>query len=125
MKKKMVLNMALNNKSKTATSKESQKRYKAFEKRINEMNLDDLDLTVALGSIRLDKYMCSQCRERTNCPPFKLSILQNGDEFFSDDYLDYSFDSIECLIKWARKLMLGSMVNLSDCSNELNKNNGN
>ena len=82
---------------KNSTSKESQKRYKAFEKRINEMEIDDLDLTVALGSLRLDKYVCQKCRERINPQKVKLSILNKGDEFFSDHYLDYSFCCITCL----------------------------
>ena len=106
---------------KTTISKESQKRYKAFEKRINEMDIDDLDLTVALGSIRLDKYMCSQCRERTDCPPFKLRVIKKGNEFCSE----YCFCSVECIVEWTKEFMQQLGHDLSGCSYESNEENDN
>jgi len=103
------------------TSQESRERYQEFEKRINEMNLDDLNLTVALGLTRLDKDICKQCREKTNYPLFKLSILRDEDEFFPDYYLDCNFCSVACL----KKFIEGLKDNLSDCDCELNKKNDN
>lgn len=107
--------------TKNPTSKESQKRYKAFEKRINEMEIDDLDLTVALGSIRLGKYACKTCRERYEYPHFKLGVIKQGNEFHSE----YCFCSVECLVEWIKEFMQLLVHDLSDCSYELSEQNDN